>query len=61
MFKQKLASTKNFVKRNERRIIYPALAVTTAGTALMFRNQKCINEFLTEHNLLDKFYDTGEI
>jgi hypothetical protein len=61
MLKQKLISTKNFVKRNERRIVYPALAVTTAGTALMFRNQKCINEFLTEHNLLETFYALDEI
>lgn len=61
MLKQKLTSTKNFVIRNERRFVYPALAVTTAGTALMFRNTKLVNEFLTEHDLLDKFYALDEI
>jgi hypothetical protein len=61
MLKQKLISTKNFVKRNERRIVYPALAVTTASTALMFRNVKCLNDFLKEHDLLDTFYALDEI
>ncbi len=61
MLKQKLISTKNFVKRNERRIVYPALAVTTASTAVMFRNVKCLNDFLKEHDLLDTFYALDEI
>jgi peptidoglycan/LPS O-acetylase OafA/YrhL len=61
MLKQKLISTKNFVKRNERRIVYPALVVTTASTAVMFRNVKCLNDFLKEHDLLDTFYALDEI
>ena len=52
----KLTSVKNFANRNKKRVVIAALAVTTAGTVLMVRNQKQFNEFLREHDLLDTYY-----
>lgn len=57
---QRLVSVKNFVSRNERKILYVALGFTAAGTWLMFRNQRVTNEFLREHNLLEEFYYLAE-
>lgn len=53
---QKLASAKAFVARHKSKIIGTTLVLTTAGTVLMFRNQREFNEFLRERNLLDEYY-----
>lgn len=58
--KKSFVSTKNFVVRNERKIIYTALGITAFGTWLMFRNQRITNEFLKEHNLFDEYYFLAE-
>lgn len=57
---KKFASMKEFVKRNERRILITTSVVGIAGTALMVRNQRVVNEFLKEHDLLDEFYTLEE-
>lgn len=53
---EKLASAKNFYDRHKSKIVITTLAVTTAGTVLMVRNQKAFNEFLKENDLFDKYY-----
>ncbi len=58
---KKLATAKNFVKRNQKRIVITYLVVTTAGTVLMFRNTKHFNAFLEEHDLLETFYYLNEV
>lgn len=50
----KLASVKKFVSDNKVAIIASAAAI--AATALVIRNQKVVNEFLEEKNLLEEFY-----
>jgi hypothetical protein len=51
---QKLASVKKFVIENKVAIVTTATAI--AAVALVVRNQKLVNEFLTEHDLIDEFY-----
>jgi hypothetical protein len=50
----KLAKAKKFVVENKVAIVTTATAI--AAVALVVRNQKLVNEFLTEHDLLDEFY-----
>jgi len=50
----KLAAVKKFVSENK--VAITATAVAIAASALVVRNQKLVNEFLTEHDLLDEFY-----
>lgn len=54
--KKTYISSKNFVNRHKTAIVVTSLAVTTAGTVLMVRNQKQFNEFLEEKGLTDEFY-----
>lgn len=51
---KKLVAAKNFVVNNKVAIVTTATAI--AAVALVVRNQKIVNEFLGEHNLLDEFY-----
>lgn len=50
----KIAKIKNFIVENKVAIVTTATAV--AAVALVVRNQKIVNEFLEEHNLLEEFY-----
>lgn len=51
-----VAAVKNFVKRNERRILITTTVVSTTASVLMYRNVGAHNEFLKEHGLFDQFY-----
>lgn len=51
---RKIAAVKKFVVNNKIAITTTAIAI--AATALVVRNQKLVNEFLTEHDLMDEFY-----
>ncbi len=61
--KNKLSSAKNttiaFTRRHRTAITVAATAAPLI--ALQVRNAKIMNEFLTEHDLLDKYYETDEI
>lgn len=56
MLKDKIASVRKFKNQHGRKIVIATLVVTTAGTALMFRNQREFNAFLKEKNLLEEYY-----
>lgn len=47
---------KKFYTSHKKKIVITALAVTTAGTMLMFRNQREFNNFLKEKGLMDEYY-----
>jgi hypothetical protein len=48
----------NFVQRHK---VALAVGVTSAVfVAMIMRNQKALNEFLKEHNLLDEYYALNE-
>lgn len=47
---------KNFYLKHKKGIVITTLAITTAGTVLMFRNQREFNKFLKEHDLMDQYY-----
>lgn len=53
----KLTAVKNFVVTNKVAIVTTATAI--AAVALVVRNQKVVNEFLTEKNLIEEFYKTN--
>lgn len=55
-----VTTVRNFLKRNERRILITTTVVSTTGAVLMYRNVSALNEFLKEHDLLDQFYGTVE-
>jgi hypothetical protein len=58
--KKTVARAKEFVSDHKIAIAVTATAVvtTTAFVAVIQRNQAEMNEFLTEHNLIDEFYST---
>lgn len=60
MIKQKLASAKAAVVRNERRILLVALATTTTVAVLEQVGIRQHNIFLKDRNLLDEFYSPNE-
>jgi len=55
--KDKLISVKNHVVKH--RFKYGVATGLTAGLCLVVRNAHITNEFLTEHDLYDKFYEIG--
>lgn len=58
--KNKIASAKNFVKRNERRIMLGTIAVISTVTVLQQSGIKSLNEFLEEKDLYDEYYSNDE-
>lgn len=55
--KTRISRAKNFVVRNERKILVTAL-VTTTGAAVLFRGGlKQHDAFLRENGLYEKFYE----
>lgn len=61
--KNKLIASKNatlaFVYRH--RTAITVVATATPLIALQVRNAKITNEFLEKHDLLEEYYETGEI
>ncbi len=57
---KRLAATKNFVVRNERKLLVTALVVTTTTTVMMRAGLAQHNDFLKEHNLYEAFYTLNE-
>lgn len=57
---EKIRKMKSFVRRNKTKILVAALVVTTAGTALGFRNKRVTDEWLKERGLYDEFYAMTE-
>lgn len=55
--KNRLASAKNFVVRNERKILITTAVVATTAAVLMRTGIKQHNDFLKEHGLFDAFYE----
>lgn len=56
--KTKLSTVKNHVTRNRAKY---AVAATLVVSAYVYRSQvKVMNAFLTEHNLIDTFYEITE-
>ncbi len=55
-----IASAKNFVKRNERRILITTAVTATTAAVVMHFGIKQHNEFLKENGLFDAFYNTDE-
>ncbi len=53
---EKINSAKNFVKRNQTKILVSALTITTTSAALMKIGLKQHDEFLKEHDLYEAFY-----
>lgn len=53
---EKINSAKNFVRRNQTKILVSALTVTTTTTVLMKAGLKQHDEFLKEHDLYDAYY-----
>lgn len=49
----------NFVNRH--RFGIGVTVGLSAGLALVVRNQSIVNEFLTEHDLYDAFYEMSEV
>lgn len=56
--KNKVVSAKNFVKKH--RVAIAVVTTTLVVGSLNVRNQKHYNEFLTEHGLLETYYDMSE-
>jgi len=52
---EKINSAKNFVKRNQTKILVSALTITTTSAALMKIGLKQHDEFLKEHDLYEAF------
>lgn len=52
--KKKLAFLVNFVQSHK--VAFAVGLTATAFILLIMRNQRELNEFLKEHNLLDEFY-----
>ncbi len=61
--KNKLIATKNatvnFARRH--RTAITVVATATPLIAMQMRNANEMNTFLEKHNLLDEYYETGEI
>jgi hypothetical protein len=55
--KRKIAFLVNFVQRHK--VVIAVGMTATAFVLLIMRNQKQLNEFLKEHNLLDEYYALG--
>jgi hypothetical protein len=49
-----LAPVKNFVSKH--RVAVAVVATSSVFVALNLRNAKLLNEFLTEHNLVEEYY-----
>lgn len=58
--KNRIVTAKNFVVRNERKILVTTAVVTTTAAVLMKTGIKQHNEFLREHDLFDKFYELAD-
>ena len=52
----RLAPVKNFLVRNERRILVTATVVSTTAAVVFRTGIHQHNEFLREHGLYDEFY-----
>lgn len=52
----RVTSVKNFLVRNERRILITTTVVSTTAAVLMRSGIAQHNEFLKEHGLYDQFY-----
>lgn len=57
---EKLASVKQFVARNERKILVTTAVVTTTAAVVMRLGIKQHNDFLKENGLYEKFYEVDE-
>lgn len=55
-----VVAVKNFVKRNERRILITTTVVSTTAAVLMRTGIAQHNEFLKQHGLYEQFYNTAE-
>lgn len=58
--KNKIATVKNAVLRNERRILITTVVVTTTAAVLMKTGLNQHDEFLKAHDLYDTFYNALE-
>jgi hypothetical protein len=58
---KKFVSAKDFVVRNERKILVTALVVTTTTAVLMRTGLAQHDAFLKEHNLYEAFYTLNEV
>lgn len=57
---EKLASVKQFVARNERKILVTTAVVTTTAAVVTRLGIKQHNDFLKENGLYEKFYEVDE-
>lgn len=55
--KNRIVTAKNFVVRNERKILVTTTVVATTAAVVMRTGIKQHNEFLRENGLFDKFYE----
>lgn len=52
-----LTSTKNFVRRNQTKILVTALVVTTTVAVVLKTGVNAQNQFLKDNGLFEKYYD----
>lgn len=57
---EKLATVKNFVVRNQTKILVTVAAVATTATVIQQIGIKQHNDFLKEHDLYEEFYALDE-
>lgn len=57
--KNRIVTAKNFVVRNERKILITTAVVTTTAAVVMRTGIKQHNDFLKENGLYDAFYAIG--
>lgn len=55
--KSRVTATKNWLKRNERKILITATVVSTTTAVLMRSGIHQHNQFLREHGLYEQFYN----
>lgn len=60
MFKQKLLSAQEFMKRNQTKILAATAIVATTAAVAMRVGLAQHNAFLKEHNLYEEFYALDE-
>jgi len=53
--KKQIAATKEFVKRNQTKILVTALTVVTVGAMIQRQELNAHNDFLREHGLYEEF------
>lgn len=59
--KKQIESSKAFVKKHKDAILITTAAVTTSAAVLMKIGLKQHDDFLKEHDLYDKFYNSEDI